>query len=416
MKAGGNGLKKRFDNKYVYAGITAFFVLMAVLVCTFLFLNIETVFQWIRRLNSALTPVYIGLAIAYLLSPLVNIVERNLFIPMFRKMTKKKKAVRGISRAVSVAVVLVLALAVLFWLSMLVIPEVVDSITNLANNLPGYYRNIMDIAEDIQGKHPEVAEYMKETAGAVYHQLINWLQNELIPTSTELLAMVSDGLINALGVLLNVVIGIIISIYLMASKEMFCAQAKRMLFSVFPEKYARRMLELGKDINHSFAGFFSGKIIDSIIVAIITFIVLSIAGMPYTALISVLIGVTNIIPFFGQYIGSIPSAFLVFLVSPVKGILFVILIIIILQVDGNIIGPKIIGESIGLGSFWILFAILVFGSLFGIIGMICAVPIFAVLYKIIRDWSRKRLERKGLPQDTESYRRIEHIKNDSNIK
>lgn len=404
-------MKKRFDNKYVYAGITAFSVLMAVLICTFLFLNIETVFKWIGRLNSALMPVYIGLVIAYLLSPLVNIVERNLFIPLFRKLIKKRKAVRGISRGVSVVVVLVMALAVLFWISMLVIPEVVDSITNLANNLPGYYHNIVEMAQEIQGKHPEVAAYMMETAESVYNQLINWLQNELIPTSTEILGMVSDGLINALGVLLNVVIGIIISIYLMASKEMFCAQAKRMLFSVFPAKYAKAMLNLGRDINHSFAGFFSGKIIDSIIVAIITFIVLSIAGMPYTALISVLIGVTNIIPFFGQYIGAIPSAFLVFLVSPVKGIIFIILIIVILQVDGNIIGPKIIGESIGLGSFWILFAILVFGSLFGIVGMICAVPIFAVVYKLIRDWSSRRLEKKGLPKDTESYQRIEGIKN-----
>lgn len=399
-------MKKKFDNKYVYAGITAFCVLVAVLVFAFVFINIETVFMGLGKLNSALTPVWIGLAIAYLLSPLVNILERNIFIPGFRKVIKKKKAVRGVSRAVSVAVVLVMALAVLFWLTMLVVPEVVDSVINLTNSLPGYYRNVVSIAEDISVKHPEIAEYMMDTAGSVYSQLINWLQNEIVPTSTELLSILSDGLINALGMLLNVVIGIIISIYLMAGKETFCAQAKRMLFSILPEKYAAQMLDLGKDVNRSFAKFFSGKIIDSIIVAIITFIVLSIANIPYTALISVLIGVTNIIPFFGQYIGAVPSAFLVFLVSPVKGFIFVVLIIIILQVDGNIIGPKIIGESIGLGSFWILFAILVFGSLFGILGMICAVPIFAVVYKTIKNWSSRRLEKKGLPQNTESYRRI----------
>lgn len=399
-------MKKKFDNKYVYAGITAFCVLVAVLVFAFVFINIETVFMGLGKLNSALMPVWIGLAIAYLLSPLVNILERNIFIPGFRKIIKKKKAVRGVSRAVSVAVVLVMALAVLFWLTMLVVPEVVDSVINLTNSLPGYYRNVVGIAEDISVKHPEIAEYMMDTAGSVYSQLINWLQNEIVPTSTELLSILSDGLINALGMLLNVVIGIIISIYLMAGKETFCAQAKRMLYSILPEKYAAQVLDLGKDVNQSFAKFFSGKIIDSIIVAIITFIVLSIANIPYTALISVLIGVTNIIPFFGQYIGAVPSAFLVFLVSPVKGIIFVVLIIIILQVDGNIIGPKIIGESIGLGSFWILFAILVFGSLFGILGMICAVPIFAVVYKTVKNWSKRRLEKKGLPQSTESYKRI----------
>lgn len=402
-------MRKKFDNKYVYAGITAFCVLVAVLVFAFVFMNVETVMKGLGKLNSALMPVWIGLAIAYLLSPLVNVLERNVFIPTFHKLIKKKKAVRGVSRAVSVAVVLIMALAVLFWLTMLVVPEVVESVINLTNSLPGYYRNVVGIAQDISVKHPEMAEYMMDTAGSVYSQLINWLQNEIVPTSTEVLSILSDGLINALGMLLNVVIGIIISIYLMAGKETFCAQAKRMLYTILPEKNADQMLGLGKDVNQSFAKFFSGKIIDSIIVAIITFIVLSIANIPYTALISVLIGVTNIIPFFGQYIGAVPSAVLVFLVSPVKGIIFVVLIIIILQVDGNIIGPKIIGESIGLGSFWILFAILVFGSLFGILGMVCAVPVFAVVYKTIKNWSRRRLEKKGLPPDTDSYRRIGNL-------
>lgn len=402
-------MKKKFENKYVYAGLTAFCVLVAVLIFGFVFFNIDTVYKGIQRLNSALMPVYIGLVIAYLLSPLVNAVERNLFIPLFRKITKKRKTVRGVSRAVSVATVLIMAMAVIFWLTMLVVPEVVESIISLTNSLPGYYRNIVGKVQELSVKHPEIAKYMMETTGSVYSQLINWMQNELIPTSTEILGVLSDGLINALGVLINVIIGIIISIYLMASKELFCAQAKRMLFSILPVRYATRALRLGKDINHSFAKFFSGKIIDSIIVAIITFIVLSIASIPYTALISVLVGVTNIIPFFGQYIGAIPSALLVFIVSPVKGIIFVVLIIIILQVDGNIIGPKIIGGSIGLGSFWILFAILVFGSLFGIIGMICAVPIFAVVYRTVKNWSRERLEKKGLPKETVYYKRIEHI-------
>lgn len=398
-------MKKKLESKYLYAGITAFCVLAAILIFTFVFINISTVLGWLGRLNSALMPVYIGFAIAYLLSPLVNKVERNLFIPLIRKMTKKRKVVRQVSRIVSVIIVLVLAIVVLCWLTMLVVPEVVESITSLANSLPEYYRNIVEKANEMSGKHPEIARQLTDTATSVYNQLIGWMKNELIPTSTEVLGVVSDGLINALGVLFNIIIGIIISIYLMMSKETFCAQAKRMLYSILPLKYADRILNVGRDINWSFARFFSGKIIDSIIVAILTFIVLSIADIPYTALISVLIGVTNIIPFFGQYIGALPSAFLVFLVSPVKGVIFIVLIIVILQVDGNIIGPKIIGESIGLGSFWILFAILVFGSLFGILGMICAVPVFAVVYKTIKKWSAERLEKKGLPQNTQSYQR-----------
>lgn len=396
-------MKKKFENKYIYAGITGFCVLAAVMICTFVFIHIDAVFQWIDRLNSALMPIYIGLAIAYLLSPLVNKVERNIFIPLFYKIMKKRKTVRSVSRAVSVAVVLLLSIVVLCWLTMLVVPEVVDSIVSLTDSLPGYYQKIVNRVNEMKGNHPEIAKQLAESTKAIYEPLFSLLQDKLVPTGTSAVTMISNGLINAMGVLFNIVIGIIISIYLMTGKERFCAQAKRMLYSILPVRYAESLLRLGKDVNWSFAKFFSGKIIDSIIVAILTFIVLSIAAMPYTALISVLVGVTNLIPFFGQYIGAIPSIVLVFLVSPVKGVLCTVLIIVIFQVDGNILGPKIIGESIGLGSFWILFSILVFGSLFGILGMICAVPIFAVVYKTVKNWSADRLRRKGLPQNTESY-------------
>lgn len=396
---------KKLENKYIYAGITAFCVLMAVLICGFIFFNFDVVTAAFGKLNSALTPIYIGLVIAYLLSPMVNGMERMVFIPLLRKINKTDKRVRAFARGISIVLVLVLAAAVIFWLSMLVVPEVVDSITNLADNLPDYYRNTLQVANDIGKKHPEIAQYMKESTNTVYTQVRNWVQNDLLPASTEILSSVSDGLLSALGMLLNVVIGIIVSIYLMAGKERFCAQAKRLLYTIFSEKRANRILSFGKDINWSFAKFFSGKIIDSIIVAIITFIALSIANIPYTALISVLVGVTNIIPFFGPYIGAIPSALLVFLASPFKGVVFLILIIIIQQVDGNIIGPKIIGESVGLESFWILFSILVFGSLFGLIGMICAVPVFSVLYKTVKRWSHRRLEKKGFPAETNSYLR-----------
>lgn len=398
-------MKKKFENKYIYAGITGFCVLAAVMICTFVFIHIDVVFTWINRLNSALMPVYIGFVIAYLLSPLVNKVERNIFIPLFYKIMKKRKAVRSASRAVSVAVVLLVSIVVLGWLIMLVVPEVVESIVSLTDSLPGYYQKIVNSVNEMKGKHPEVARQLAESTKAIYEPLFSLLQDKLVPTGTSAVAMISDGLISAMGVLFNIVIGIIISIYLMAGKERFCAQAKRMLYSVLPVRHAENILRLGKDVNWSFAKFFSGKIIDSIIVAILTFIVLSIAAMPYTALISVLVGVTNLIPFFGQYIGAIPSIVLVFLVSPVKGVLCTVLIIVIFQIDGNILGPKIIGESIGLGSFWILFSILVFGSLFGILGMICAVPVFAVVYRTVKSWSADRLRRKGLPQNTESYQR-----------
>ena len=163
------------------------------------------------------------------------------------------------------------------------------------------------------------------------------------------------------------------------------------------------MLDVMGETHTIFAKFISGKIIDSLVVGVLTFIIMSIAGIPYTVLISVIIGVTNIIPFFGQYIGIIPSAVLVFIASPSKGILFLVLIIILMQFDGNVLGPKILGDSIGLSSFWILFSILFFGSLFGLFGMICAVPVFAVLYRMIKRWCAGRLAKKELPTETTYY-------------
>ncbi len=218
-------MQKKFHNKYIYAGITGFCVLAALLICTFIFIHIDMVFEWFGSLNSALMPIYIGLAIAYLLSPLVNKVERNIFVPLFRKVVRKKRAVRGISRAVSVAVVLILALAVLCWLVMLVVPEVVDSIITLTNSLPGYYQNIVNKVNEMSGKHPEAAKQATEVSKAIYDQLIGWLQNELVPTSTELVSVISDGLMNIMGVLFNLVIGVIISIYLMAGNILRAGEA-----------------------------------------------------------------------------------------------------------------------------------------------------------------------------------------------
>ena len=355
-----------------------------------------------------MTPIYIGLVIAYLLSPMVNGMERMVFIPLLRKINKTDKRVRAFARGISIVLVLVLAAAVIFWLSMLVVPEVVDSITNLADNLPDYYRNTLQVANDIGKKHPEIAQYMKESTNTVYTQVRNWVQNDLLPASTEILGSVSDGLLSALGMLLNVVIGIIVSIYLMAGKENFCAQAKKLIFAVLPAKRAGSVLSVLSETHGVFAKFISGKIIDSLIVGVLTFIIMNIAGIPYTILISVLIGVTNIIPFFGQYIGIIPSAVLVFIASPSKGVLFLVLIIILMQFDGNVLGPKILGDSIGLKSFWILFSILFFGSLFGVLGMICAVPVFAVIYRMVKRFCAGRLAKKQLPTETECYCKAWH--------
>lgn len=390
--------------KYWYAGLTGFFVIVAAVLVYVIVSNISGLGAIISAINSALMPVYIGVAVAYLLSPLVDKTDEFVFIPLWNKMLKgKKKKAERMARGCSVFVVLVLALLVLFGIIMLVLPEIINSITSLAKSLPSYYTNVKDWGVNLFKSNPELAEYYTRVSKGLFDRLLDWMQNVLLPNSDKFLAAVTDGVMNATNVLLDFFIGIIISIYLMAGKESFCAQCKKIIYAILPVHGADRVLSVLSETHGVFAKFISGKIIDSLIVGALTFIIMNIAGIPYTILISVLIGVTNIIPFFGQYIGIIPSAVLVFIANPSKGVLFLILIIILMQFDGNVLGPKILGDSIGLKSFWILFSILFFGSLFGLLGMICAVPVFAIIYRMMKRWCAGRLAKKQMPTETECY-------------
>lgn len=401
--------EKKYE-KYWYAGLTGFCVIVAAVIVATIFNNLKGVGSFFSAINSALFPVYIGVIVAFLLSPLVNKMDQYVFIPLWQKIYKEKKnKVEGIARGCSVFTVLILALLVIFGLLMLVIPEIINSVSSLIRNLPGYYNNVIDWGDHIFRSHPKLAEYYADFSKSIYEKLYTWLENDLLPNSNMLLSMVTDSVVNAASVLMNLFIGLIVSIYLMGSKENFCALLKKMMYAFLPGEKVNHALSILGETHTIFAKFISGKIIDSLIVGILTFIIMYIAGMPYIVLISVLIGVTNIIPFFGQYIGIIPSTILVFVASPSKGILFLVLIIILMQFDGNVLGPKILGDSIGLGSFWILFSILFFGSLFGLLGMICAVPVFAVLYRMMKRWCATRLARKDMPTETECYRDTKNI-------
>lgn len=390
--------------KYWYAGLTGFCVIVAAVLVYVTVNNLSVLGNVIAALNAALLPVYIGIVVAYLLSPLVDKADQFIFIPLCQKIFKnKKRKTEQVARGCSVFVVLILALFILFGILMLVIPEIINSMTSLVRNLPGYYENVKTWGGRFFKSNPELAKRFTDLSKNLFDKLGGWLTNDLLPNSNKFLAVVTDGVVNLASMLLNFFIGIIISIYLMAGKENFCAQGKKITYALLPAKKANHVMSLVSETHGVFAKFISGKIIDSLIVGILTFIIMNIAGIPYTVLISVLIGVTNIIPFFGQYIGIIPSAILVFIASPSKGVVFLILIIILMQFDGNVLGPKILGDSIGLKSFWILFSILLFGSLFGILGMICAVPVFAVIYRMMKRWCAGRLAKKKMPTETECY-------------
>lgn len=389
--------------KYKQAGITAFVVVAAALIVYFIFNNFSHVMNVVSAVNGALMPVYIGLVIAFLLSPLVNRLDRFVTIPLYIKVMKKEEKARKLARGTSVTIVLISFLVVLWSLVMMVIPEVVRSIKSLADSMPAYYHNIMQWIARTFERYPETEEYAQNLSAMMYHKMITWLQDTILPNSNKWLSIVTDGVVNVLSVLMNFLIGLIVSVYLLCGKENFLAQAKKILCAIFPRKWASEIMGVLSETNVLFAKFLSGKIIDSLIIGILAFIILTIAKIPYALLVSVIVGVTNIIPFFGPYIGAIPSAILVFIANPMKGIVFLIIIIVLQQFDGNILGPMILGDSTGLKSFWILFSILLFGSLFGLLGMICAVPVFAMIYRLVNRWCVYRLQQKGIPSETKYY-------------
>ena len=199
------------------------------------------------------------------------------------------------------------------------------------------------------------------------------------------------------------ILGIIVSVYLLIDKEKLCALSKKITYGLFPESYADEIIKLVDRSNYTFGRFLVGKIIDSLIIGVLTFIILTIFKMPYTILVSVIVGITNIIPFFGPFIGAIPSFIIILFVSPVQALWFLLIILFIQQLDGNVIGPKILGDSIGISAFWILFSILVAGKLLGIVGMIIGVPLFAIFYSIVKEFIESKLRKKGLKTETKEY-------------
>lgn len=278
------------------------------------------------------------------------------------------------------------------------VPQLVESITGLVNDIPRYLYDMKVILEQTLNETDISPEYM-----TLINDKLTEITNWVLQLVTNLLPIIGGIVMAFASSVWNIILGIIISVYLLVDKEKFFALGKKVVVALFNDKHANIILNLANRTNLTFGKFIGGKIIDSAIIGVLTFIILTIFKMPYSLLISVIIGITNIIPFFGPFIGAIPSAIIILFISPIKAVWFGVIILVIQQIDGNIIGPKILGDSIGISAFWILFAILVAGKLFGLVGMIIGVPMFALIYSIVKDVIEIRLSKKGLPTDTTEY-------------
>lgn len=387
-------MKVEWNKRYTTIAIYSFVVIACSIL---LFMGISERDMFASKIDGfivTLRPFIIGGALAYLLNFLLMFYEKQ-----FNRIDAVRKSSKNVRRSIGLLCTYITAGIMAFLFFKFVLPQLMDSILGLANNIPQYLKDASAFADELITKldvEPHILELIMEQW--------NNMVNSILTFITNMVPVVGNWILSFTSSLFSIFIGVIVSIYMLIDKEKLIALSRKIIFAFSPEERAKYILRIAKISNDTFGKFLVGKIIDSFIIAVITFCLLTIFKMPYTLLITVIIGITNIIPFFGPFFGGIPSVIIVLFVSPTQALWLAIIILIIQQIDGNIIGPKILGDSIGVSAFWILFSLLIFSKLLGFIGMIVGVPIFAVVYMLTKEVVEGKLKKKGLPVDTEEYK------------
>lgn len=390
-------MKKLMQNKIVQIGVMAFLVIAAAILLNFILGYVPAVAKFIGRVITILMPLIYGLVLAYIMSPIVHFFERTLF-----------KNIKGVTlkRNLSITVTILLIIGIVVALMVIIFPELLTSIQSLIVNIPEYLKSVENYISNWLSNSDLETTFI-ENFGSVSDSLTNVLNTVVLPMSNKALDSLSSGIFGVFTFVFNLAIGLIFSIYILANTKNFSAGLRKTLYSFFDMDKVNNFIERVKHINKIFINFMIGKICDSFgFVFTCTFLFLLIFQFPYALLIAFIIGITDLIPYFGPYIGTVPSALLLCMVSPIKAITFVIFIIVLQQIDGNIITPKIQKTSTGLPSFWVLFAITLFGGLWGVIGLLIAVPLFTIIYEICVEFIDNKLKQKSLPVDSEFYQDI----------
>lgn len=392
------------ENKYYQLGLTIFMVIGACILLTFIIFNIDKIWKFLGTIVRLFSPFIIGFVFAYLLNPIVIFFKKN----VFDKFVKKDKVANNLSLLTTC--VIFLTLTIILFNS--IIPALLKSIQSLVVNMPTYIKDIKDylIAKtDSSG----LAEAINANYSTI-NESLNTMINNFLPKLEDMITIVSNGLFGAVKVVFKVFMGFVISIYYLSDKDNFVAGTKKIIYSIFGVKVANHIMDNARHTNDIFGNFIVGKLLDGFTIGFITFIFLTILGFSdYALLIGVTVGLTNMIPYFGPYIGTIPSALLI-LMDEVHGggkmcIIFIIFIIALQQIDSYVIEPNLCGSKTGLKSFWVLASILFFGDAFGIIGLLLGVPVFALIYGYVHNLVTIRLEEKNLPSETKDYIDLERI-------
>lgn len=398
--------------KYYKWGLTALSIVAASLLLSFVLNRFGAVQKIFASLVAILMPIICGALMAFLMAPTYNSIHIGMKNWLIRKKLKPQTA-SGISRFAATLASIVILLAVVVGLFAMVIPQLIDSIRTMFNSIPQGMEGVYAFLERVLAKYPSIRDTVIQQYDNIVNQVDNWMSGELIPNLNKYFTSFSNGVLKVMNAVKNFGIGIIVMAYMLNIKETLAAQSKKIVYSIFSVQRANDVIEESRYVKTVFSQFIVGKLIDSAIIGVICFIVMSICRLPFTLLISVFVGVTNIIPFFGPFIGAIPSAFILLIISPFQCLQFVIIIFILQQFDGNFLGPKILGQTTGLSSFWVLFSILFFGGLWGIVGMLIGVPTFAVIYRLVGRNVNSRLLKKHLSFQTTDYWNLQRIDEES---
>ena len=356
----------------------------------------------------ALRPILTGAVVAYLLTPIAKRLE-VFFQKRLAKTKLSKQKAEKLSRGLSVIASLLFLILLLVGVFAMLLPQLYPSLVGLANSIPDYFRDAEAQILKFLDDEPELRAFVETQLTKAYNGLIGLLNPETFNKIWDVVSNLTSSLLSVVSFLVDFLLGLVAAVYILWSRNQFLAQAKKLTAALCKPAVADRIFDIARRAHKTFSGYIVGTLTDALLVGVITYVVSLILGFPYAPIIATVVGCTNIIPILGPFLGAAPSAIIILLVDPWKCLYFIIFIIILQQVDGNIIAPRIISGNTGLSGFWVLTAITVAGSLFGLAGLVICVPVTAVAYSLISEWVSRRLGKKGMPTDTDTYAALKEM-------
>lgn len=401
-------MKRKIQNEYIYWGITALSVIALGILFYFTILRFDNIIKIIGKILYIFRPLLYGIIIAFILTQSFNFFNRK-FTKLLSKRSKDTIKVKKESKIISISISILILLLILFWIFYLLIPKLLISVVGIVEMLPDSIVKVESWLENILKGNPAIENIILTMINDSSKSILSYLSEGILPKMENIVTTVTVGLNGMYEFLRDFTIGIVFSVYLLINKNKYVSEMKKFIYTFLGIKKGNSLLQGARYSYKIFNGFIKGKLLTSVALGIVCYIAMILFKMPYATLISLIVAITNIIPFFGPIIGWVPGVILLLLINPIQALYFTIIIIVLQQIEGNILSPKIVGDSIGLSGFWVLFSIMIFGGIFGLVGMIIGVPIFAIFYHFASYQLKKYLAKKDLPSETADYEDLKYI-------